>query len=325
MTTDAHAEALYGGDPASFVARRDDLVRQLRADGDRDMAQAVKALRRPTSAAAALNRVAREDPDLVAACLAAAEDLTRTQRRVLSGLPDADVRGAVRAHHAAIASVLAAAGPQTVAVTDAMRATLLTAAVDDDVAEALQRGVLAVTATQGDPSAALLGSAPLTALKPRPRLAVVDRPQDDDAQDETQHGEAQDDPGGQATRDAARARAAGAAARKAAAARVASAERALGAAQAEQVATARRRRAATAAAQTAADGVAAGQVVVDRLRDELARAEDALRSAQDEVGVAQMALDEVTTRDAGAARRISEAEGTLREAQHDLDALGDAP
>lgn len=50
---------LYSGDPADFVATRKTLVSRLREQGDRDIAQTVGALRRPTAVAAAVNALAR--------------------------------------------------------------------------------------------------------------------------------------------------------------------------------------------------------------------------------------------------------------------------
>ena len=52
---DAVRTELYGGAPADFVARRDELAKEARADGDRELATAIKALRRPTVGAWYLN------------------------------------------------------------------------------------------------------------------------------------------------------------------------------------------------------------------------------------------------------------------------------
>ncbi|MGV3758916.1 MAG: hypothetical protein ACO1PW_05150 [Actinomycetota bacterium] len=63
------AKPLYDLRPEEFVAARDALVKELRAAGERGEATAVKALRRPSAAAAALNRAARSRPELLEAVL----------------------------------------------------------------------------------------------------------------------------------------------------------------------------------------------------------------------------------------------------------------
>lgn len=155
------AVALFDGPPETFVGRRDALVAQLRGAGRRDEATVVKVLRRPTVGAAVLNRLARTVPEQVEAVMAAAEALGQAQRRALSGVA-ADVRGAVRAHHEAVAALLAEVGdPLPVAVADKVRHTLQAAAVVPEVAERLRRGVLSTTVDPPDAAASLGGFAPL--------------------------------------------------------------------------------------------------------------------------------------------------------------------
>ena len=45
------AEELYGLPPGEFTSARDKRAKELRGDGERDAANAVKALRKPTVAA----------------------------------------------------------------------------------------------------------------------------------------------------------------------------------------------------------------------------------------------------------------------------------
>lgn len=56
---DTAIEELYAGYPAAFVARRDELAKQARASGDRSLAAAIKALRRPTVGSWYLNVASR--------------------------------------------------------------------------------------------------------------------------------------------------------------------------------------------------------------------------------------------------------------------------
>lgn len=86
MTGLAEAVAsLYGGPLEAFVANRDALVVEVRAGGDRDLAATIKALRKPTVAADALNRALRADPDAVETLLATADRLRSTQETLLAG------------------------------------------------------------------------------------------------------------------------------------------------------------------------------------------------------------------------------------------------
>lgn len=350
MTVDAHAEVLYGGDPTTFVARRAELSRDLRAAGQRAEATAVKTLRRPTAPAAALNAVSRDAPHLIADAVEAADVLTRTQRRALSGLAGADVRGAVRAHHATIAAVIDAAGGQPVAVADAMRATLLAAAVDSQVADRLRRGVLATAAAQADTSAALLLSAPLTAVAdqsppperttdagPGPGRPESGRPEpghdeaDRDEADRDEAGDGNPDDDAVAAANVMRLAAEAKLVREAAARREAAtealtrAERQLGTARAEQVATARKRRTAVATAEAAAGEAVTAARAVERLGRELAGAETARTTADAMQEEAEALLGTAVERDDDATHAVQRAQQALEEAAEALAGLPAPP
>jgi hypothetical protein len=71
--------------PQDFVARRDELAKQLRKEGDRPAAAEVKKLRRPTASVWALNQLAHRHPDEVAELLAAGADLPAAQDALLAG------------------------------------------------------------------------------------------------------------------------------------------------------------------------------------------------------------------------------------------------
>lgn len=59
MTLDAVIDELYAGDPAQFVARRDEAAKAARSAGDRGSAAAIKALRRPSVGAWYVNVAVR--------------------------------------------------------------------------------------------------------------------------------------------------------------------------------------------------------------------------------------------------------------------------
>ena len=59
VSLSAAADELYGSDPATFVARRTELVKEARSGGDKALAAQIGTLRRPTVAAWYLNLLAR--------------------------------------------------------------------------------------------------------------------------------------------------------------------------------------------------------------------------------------------------------------------------
>ncbi|MDD9205173.1 transposase, partial [Georgenia sp. 10Sc9-8] len=85
------ASELYGLRPTEFTQARNERARKLRADGDRDLARAVTALRKPSVAAWTVNMIVRhmaervEDLLELGAQLRAAQDnLDATQLRELN-------------------------------------------------------------------------------------------------------------------------------------------------------------------------------------------------------------------------------------------------
>jgi hypothetical protein len=132
---------LYGLAPGAFVAARDALAKQLRAEGDAAGAAAVKGLRRPTVAAWAVNQVARDQPALVAAVLEAGAALGAAQREVVAGGDRALLRAATTTLRQATAAAVRAA----VAHRDAMAATFDAAATAADAGERVAAGRLSET------------------------------------------------------------------------------------------------------------------------------------------------------------------------------------
>ena len=114
----AGVDELFTMAPADFVAARNALAKALKADGHRDEAAAVAALRRPTVPDWALNSVALQEPDVVADAVDAAEHLRSVQAAALgdpSAAPDlreamAQVRHAAGALRKATEDVLRRAG-----------------------------------------------------------------------------------------------------------------------------------------------------------------------------------------------------------------------
>jgi hypothetical protein len=88
QTFDEVADALYALDPDAFVAARDESAKELRAAGDKDAAKAVKALRRPTVAAWAVNQLARTHREQLDELLDVTDAVANAQRAALSGKGD---------------------------------------------------------------------------------------------------------------------------------------------------------------------------------------------------------------------------------------------
>jgi hypothetical protein len=141
---------LYTAAPEDFVAARDELAKQLRADGDDETAATVKKLRRPTVAAWAVDRVAGAEPGLLEELLSAGDRLAGAQRRAISGTrgPD-DLRRASEERRALIrqlsdlaVDVLAQAGRPSENARDEIAGTFEAATLDPEVAELVRAGML---------------------------------------------------------------------------------------------------------------------------------------------------------------------------------------
>jgi hypothetical protein len=78
-------DELYREHPEGFVAGRDRLVKDLRAAGDRDEADRVKKLRRPSAAAWLINRAALSSPAELKEFAEASRELEQAQARALEG------------------------------------------------------------------------------------------------------------------------------------------------------------------------------------------------------------------------------------------------
>lgn len=84
-TLERELDALYQLPLDRFTAARNELAKRLRADGQVEAAQQVKALRKPTAAVWLVNRLAREDELDIQRLLKAGESMTKTQAKVARG------------------------------------------------------------------------------------------------------------------------------------------------------------------------------------------------------------------------------------------------
>lgn len=139
----ADAKALLYGQPIdTFIAERDVLVKQIRVKGDRNLANEVKALRKPSAIAAEVNQIVRADPDGIELILQAAALLRAAQAGALDGSSintselQQQYREAIRA--------LAQSAPNKRAE---VRAALEAATIDEASNEDLRSGCLVVVPT----------------------------------------------------------------------------------------------------------------------------------------------------------------------------------
>lgn len=143
---DDEIDGLYALEPGEFVAARNALAKRIKADGDKDRAAEVARLSRPTVVAWALNRAVRDDPQRVAALIAAAERLTAAQADLMAGGDREALRTATTERRDTAGElVTAAAGLTGGSHTDALRNTLDAALADPELVERLRTGTLSDT------------------------------------------------------------------------------------------------------------------------------------------------------------------------------------
>jgi hypothetical protein len=130
-----------------FTAARDELSKQLRAQGERERAQEIKALRKPTAAVWLVNQLAHERQLDVQRLLKAGESLTKSQAKAASGKSSPFPEARQDEHHALeqlaksareIAERAGIGSPAVGKATETLRAASLTA----EGRELLRRGRL---------------------------------------------------------------------------------------------------------------------------------------------------------------------------------------
>jgi len=165
VAIDEVADRLYGLPPDEFTGERDAAARELKAEGRAEDAAAVKALRKPTAAAAAVNRLVREHRADVDRFLQANSSLRDAQ---LAG--KGDLEAATAKQRQALDGLVQLGGEH-------VRQSLTAAAVDDEAAAELLAGRL-VRELEPRGFGTLLahapprGRAPKTKPKPPPKPEV---------------------------------------------------------------------------------------------------------------------------------------------------------
>ncbi len=300
------ADGLYALDVGEFTAARDAESRRL-AKEDADLARAIKALRKPTTAAWVVNQLVRAEADQVAQLLAVGDALREAQRSMSAE----ELRELTRQRRQVTASVTQRAralarerGVRTTeAVAEQVEATLTAAMLDPECGRALRSGLLTAPLRStgvGDADVAGAVAAP-------DALGFAARPRDPT----TSGGDGSGSAGSQRSRPGLRVVPdpdAAAKARAAAAEVLADAEEAYGGARAD-----------LEQAQREVDALEARslqhQAEVDELRRRLAALEADAESTDDDLTEAEEARD-------AAQESLAEAGAERDEARRRLESLG---
>lgn len=173
-------DALYDLDPSEFVAARDRVAKELKAAGETEDSAAVKALKRPTKVAWAVNQVVRGRPDQVDELLAAGADLRERQADALSGGDAGALREATArrrdAVRALVGAVVEVGGD---GAREESAATFEAASVDEALGAVLRSGRLSTALDRptdmgfgGMPEPPARQSGPTRGTSPRPKTST---------------------------------------------------------------------------------------------------------------------------------------------------------
>lgn len=140
-------DRLYGLPRDEFVPRRNELATRLRKAGQREQADAVRGLEKPTVAAWAVNRLQRAEKPTVRRLLRAGEKIREAQAGALAGSSSGRLRSAATEQHDAVQALAAKArdllaDEVSEATLDRIGWILRAASVDPEARRLLERGRL---------------------------------------------------------------------------------------------------------------------------------------------------------------------------------------
>lgn len=166
MDFESVADKLYALPREEFTAARNAAAKQAREEGDRELADQIGALRRPSTAAWVANLLAREQPDEIRALVQLGDGLREAQQRLqgdelrrLSAQRHQIVHGLVQQ---AQALARAAGHPASEAVTRELSDTFTAAVNSSAAAQALARGRLTSALNPADAATELFTAAATT-------------------------------------------------------------------------------------------------------------------------------------------------------------------
>lgn len=142
-------DTLFELPPERFTAARDELAKRAAIEGRAEDSRAIKAFKRPTVAAWAVNQLVRRRPVEVDELMEAGASLRRAQRKVLSGVRNAEFREASERRRGLVTrlvrmaeDILRESGRASAGATEAVRSTLEAASLDDRSGELVRGGRL---------------------------------------------------------------------------------------------------------------------------------------------------------------------------------------
>jgi hypothetical protein len=171
---------LYGLPVEEFTKARDELANELRKAGKKEAADEVKALRKPSVSAWAVNQAVRRRPQDAKALVKAGDELRKAQRGVVGGRGGpSGLRDATAAHRRLVEELteegraaLEERGAAAAATVTRVAQTLRAASIDKETSKALTAGTLAEDVEQA-------GFGPLLAAVPpgaRPKRRAAAKP-----------------------------------------------------------------------------------------------------------------------------------------------------
>jgi hypothetical protein len=203
---DDRIDALYAGPAEEFIAARDALVKELRAAKEKDGAATVKALRKPTVAAWAVNRVAHTHRDDVRELIDVGDALRAAHDALLEGQGDGAVREATGRRRSmvadltdrAVAELANTSGGSAAAAEgqrDAISHTFDAAVADPEAAAAVLAGRLVkeLQAPSGFGGGLVFGDVAAAPRAARSKPTTRRRPATDEGDDEAERARQQEE------------------------------------------------------------------------------------------------------------------------------------
>jgi hypothetical protein len=150
MNVDEELDRLYGLPLDEFTPARNALASELRKAGEREAADEVKALSKPSISAWTVNQLARKERMQVRSLLTAGERLRKAQEKLVRGGSRDELQQALERQREVVAALLesaqevldSAGHPATDATLARIRGTLTAAAADEEGTQLLQQGRL---------------------------------------------------------------------------------------------------------------------------------------------------------------------------------------